>query len=106
MHRASGTWPRHILEALAICSGTFLSSPPGALPLDRWQWPVAILYGDAAISTRRMTAILYTPFSGSQSKARAFTIQVPADFLSGLSPTGDVDHSINGFDAYLGTASM
>ena len=40
-------WPARVLEAIAVCAGTLFSAPPCTLHLDRWQWPFAVLYGDA-----------------------------------------------------------
>ena len=61
IHREAGMWPAHVLEAIAVCAGTLCSAPPRTLRLDWWQWPSAVLYGDAALSTRRLAAILYIP---------------------------------------------
>ena len=80
-----------------MCAETLISAPPRALHLDRWRWPLAILYGDAALSTRRMAAILYIP---DTCVMRAFSVQVPHSFLQGLSPSGPEDLAINGFEAY------
>ena len=84
-HRQAGVWPAHVLEAIAVCAETLFSAPPRTLHLDRWQWPSAVLYGDAALSTRRMAAILYIPGTCVQ---RAFSVQVPLTFLESLSPLG------------------
>ena len=97
IHRKAGVWPAHILEAIAVCAGTLLSAPPRTLHLDRWQWPFAVLYGDAALSTRRMPAILYIP---DKCVKKAFSVQVPQTFLERRSPSGHEDLAINGFEAY------
>ena len=85
IHRQAGVWPAHVLEAIAVCAGTLFSAPPRTLHLDRWQWPSAVSYGDAALSTRRIAAI---------------SVQVPQTFLESLSPSGHEDLAINGFEAY------
>ena len=77
-HRQAGVWPAHVLEAITVCAETLFSAPRRTLHLNRWQWPSAVLYGDAALSTRRMAAILYIP--GTCVK-RAFSVQVPRTFL-------------------------
>ena len=91
IHRKAGVWPAHVLEAIAVCAGTLLPAPPRTSHLDRWQWPSAVLYGDAALSTRRMAAILYIP---ETCVKKAFSIQVPQTFLESLSPSGHEDLAI------------
>ena len=71
--------------------------PPRTLHLDRWQWPFAVLFGDAALSTRRMAAILYIR---DKCVKKAFSVQMPQTFLESLNPSGYEDLAINGFKAY------
>ena len=78
------------------CAITLISAPPRALHVGRWRWPLAVLYGDAALSTRRMAAILYFP---DTCVKKAFSVQVLQRFLEGLSPSGQEDLAINGFEA-------
>ena len=96
-HRQAVVWPAHVLEAIVVCAGTLFSAPPRTLHLDSWQWPSAVLYGDAALSTRRMAAILYIP---GKCVKKVFSVQVPRAFLESLSPLGQEDLAINGFEAY------
>ena len=94
-HRQAGVWPAHAVEAISVCAKNF--APPRTLHLNRWQWPSAVLYGDAALSKRRMAGILYIP--GTCVK-KAFSVQVPRTFLESLSPLGQEELAINGFEAY------
>ena len=104
--RASGKWPMVLHKAFDIISGTLASGRVRTLPLNQWNAPLAVLYGDAALSTRRMGAILWKPLAGRPSHAggRAFSVEVPSEFLMGLSPSSSASgadlHCINGFEAY------
>ena len=69
-HRKAGMWPAHFLE-ISVSAGMLISVPFRALHRDRWRWPLAILYGEAAMSTRRMAA------AANMCVKRSFTVQVP-----------------------------
>ena len=92
--------PRSTRSSLHLCSNCHQCTAAGA-SARILEYPVAVLYGDAALSTRRMGAILYFPAQSGAVRVlnHAFTVEVPAPSLAKLSPTGEVEHSINGFEA-------
>ena len=99
LDRKLGRWPTFVKAALSTCLDTVVNAPPRDLPLRRWGAPVAILYCDAAISTRRMGGMLLRRSGSGQSAGRAFSVVVPEDFLAQLGPSANSEHAINGFEA-------
>ena len=104
--RLSRQWPMEVKKALDVVAGTVALGRQRTFSLTQWGAPLAVIYGDAALSTRRMGAILWRPSSNSPAIAggRAFSVEVPSEFLASLSPdpgaSGTDFHCINGFEAY------
>ena len=93
----AGEWPPQAQVALRLWARLLRRARPRTQPLASPATPVAILYGDAALSTRRAAAMLVVPGAAQRSR-EGFSVVLPGAVLEQLGPSRE--HAINGAEAW------
>ncbi|CAK0888118.1 unnamed protein product [Prorocentrum cordatum] len=89
----AGEWPPQARVALRLWAHLLRRARPRSLPLASPAAPVAILYGDAALSSQRAAAMLVFPGTAPEVR-EGFSVVLPAQVLDQLGPCRQ--HAING----------
>ena len=88
-------WPPEVIVALHLWARLLRCGRPRMVPLHPGRSPAAVLYGDAALSSRRAAAAVWT---GDGRPPLAFSVVLPNNILEGLGPSPE--HAINGAEVW------
>ena len=98
-HVRNGQWPVDMQVALVLWARLLRRGPARALSVSHKDSVAAVLYGDAALSSRRAAAMLIIPAENGRPEFRAgFSVVLPPAVLRQLGP--DEEHAINGAEVW------